>query len=96
MNRVLCKRFVSEQNSYIVICESHLLDKNLEENFYVDPKYFSGVETDLDEALVLAKDADYVTLLGNNVVERAISLGICSPESVRMIGAEMYAEVVKV
>lgn len=96
MKRVLLNRFVSDNRVYIVICEAQLIAKRLDKYFYVNPKYFGGVETDLSLALATAMNADHVTLLGNEVVKRALSLGICDPASIRRIGGTMYAEVVKV
>jgi len=93
---VLVNRFTSEEATYVVVCEETLVNKELEKGFFVDPRYFGGIQTDMDNALITAKEADYATLLGNSVVKRAISLGICSPLSIKRIGKIMYAEVARV
>lgn len=96
MKRVLVNRFTSENRVYIVICERQLVDRRLTQDFYVNPKYFGGVETDINTALAAAMEADNVTLLGNDVVKLAVTLGICSSDSIKTIGGTMYAEVVRV
>ncbi|MEM0121134.1 MAG: DUF424 family protein [Thermoprotei archaeon] len=93
---MLIRRFTTQKAIYVVVCEEELINRELENGFFVDPKYFGGVQTNLNDALAAAKEADYATLLGNNVVERAVSLGVCSSLSVIKIGDVMYAEVAKV
>lgn len=96
MKRVLVNRFVSDNRTYVVICEEQLVNRRLTQDFYVNPKYFGGLESDLKSALAAAMEADNVTLLGNEVVKQAILAGICSPESIKIVGDTMYAEVVRV
>ncbi len=96
LKQVLINKFTSETGIHVVICEKNLLSRELEKGFYVSPNFFGGLEVDLDSALITAKDAHYLTLLGNTVVKRAISIGLCSPSSIKLIGKVRYAEVVRV
>jgi hypothetical protein len=93
----MLKEVTSEGKILVVLCERELLGRLLDNGrFYVDPKYFEGIDTNLDFALDTASKADFLTILGTSVVEQAVKTGLISPDAVKLVGKTKYAEVYRV
>jgi hypothetical protein len=93
----MLKEVNSEGKVLVVLCERKLLGRVLDNRgFYVDPKYFEGVDTDVSFALGIANQADFLTILGTSIIEQAVKAGLLDPTAVKLIGKIKYAEVYRV
>jgi len=76
-----------------------VLGKTLKEGkivFHVNEKFYKGLRVDVEEAVELMKQSDIVNMVGENVVRKAIEVGLVHPEAVLLISGVPHAQIIKV
>ncbi len=92
---VYVKRYSSEGEVVIAICDAEILGTTLKDNnikFYVDPAFYKGELVTLEKALRILSEATIANLIGNNIVEAAIQHGFIHPDAVIVINGVKHAQ----
>jgi hypothetical protein len=66
----------------VTLCDEELLGKKITEDFYINPRFYSGESVDEEEAREMLKDATIVNAVGKNSVEFCIKEGYVDKENV--------------
>ncbi len=95
---VYVKKYVSEGEVVIAICDYEILDKKLVDSdknitFYVDPNFYKGEVMSIANALNMLREATIANLIGKNIVEAAIEAGLISREAVIEIAGIPHAQL---
>ncbi len=92
---VYVKRYEGDGEIIIAVCDADLLGVTLNDDnikFYVDPAFYKGELVTIDEALKMLASATIANLIGNNIVEAAISRRLVHPDAVLVIGGIKHAQ----
>ena len=67
-------KFVDDEK-IVTLCDNELLGKKLTEDFYINPRFYSGDEVNEEEAKEMLKDASIINAVGKNSVNFCIENG---------------------
>uniref|UniRef100_A0A7C4HCL2 DUF424 family protein n=1 Tax=Staphylothermus marinus TaxID=2280 RepID=A0A7C4HCL2_STAMA len=96
---VYVKKHVSGSDVIIAICDYELIGMKIVDNeknisIYVDPFFYQGDLLTIDEALKLLSQATIVNLIGKNIVEAVVKLGLVLKETVVEIAGIPHVQLV--
>ncbi|MEM4620450.1 MAG: DUF424 family protein, partial [Desulfurococcaceae archaeon] len=96
---VYVKKHVSGSDVIIAICDYELIGMKIVDNeknisIYVDPFFYQGDLLTIDEALKLLSQATIVNLIGRNIVEAVVKLGLVLKETVVEIAGIPHVQLV--
>ena len=94
---VYVKKYVSNGEVVVAICDYELLDKKLVDEdkkitFHVDPNFYKGEVMNIVDALNVLREATIANLIGRRIVEAAIEAGLISREAVIEIAGVPHAQ----
>jgi len=84
------KKQVVDGEVIIAACDEnilglHIVDENIKANFYVDPYFYKGELLDLEEAVKILATATIGNIVGEQIVQAALEMGLIHPEAVLRI-----------
>ncbi|MBC7114476.1 MAG: uncharacterized protein PWR13_1407 [Archaeoglobi archaeon] len=95
---MLAKRYRTEKEFLVAVCDKELLGKTLKEgefSFYVSPEFYGGEEITEEELKDLLESATIANLIGHRCVSIAIEAGIIDEEMVLFIQGVPHAQMVR-
>ncbi len=69
----------------VTLCDDELLGKKLNEDFYINPRFYSGDPMDEEKAKEILKGATIINAIGENSVKLCIKEGYVDEEDVMKI-----------
>ena len=92
-------RLIKHQDSSMLnICDSDLLGKTLKrDNFRlkISEKYYADKVVEKDEARDLLKQSDNINMVGKDIIDLSVNMGIGSEEGVKVIDGIPFLIVFK-
>ena len=92
-------RLIKHQDSSMLnICDSDLLGKTLKrDNFRlkISEKYYADKVVEKDEARDLLKQSDNINMVGKDIIDLSVNMGIGSQEGVKVIDGVPFLIVFK-
>ncbi len=84
----------------LAVCDEELLDAKLIDSeigivFHVNKRFYGGELVPVSYALMKAREATILNLVGEKIVEAAIREGLVHPEAVMRIAGVPHAQTVK-
>ena len=82
----------------VAVCDAEVLGKIFEENdlsLEVKKDFYCGNAMPLEECDQYLNEATILNLVGENIVKKAIGLGLVNPRNVLRIGATVHAQMVR-
>ncbi|HEW63780.1 DUF424 domain-containing protein [Fervidicoccus fontis] len=79
------KVFYNERRKFVLVCDFELLGKKFVEGHYildVSREYYEGECANEEEVAVQIKDADYVSLIGDQSVKLGINEGLVHKDAI--------------
>ena len=95
---VYMKVFEVDGEKIVAICDEELLGETFAENgivLRVDPRFYGERLVPLSIALLEARDATVINLVGEKVVEAAIREGLVHPDAVLRVRGVPHAQVIR-
>jgi|ECHnycMinimDraft_1075156.scaffolds.fasta_scaffold00042_18 hypothetical protein len=93
-------KVIKEGNTTLVnVCEKELLGKVFVERgivLHVNEEFYGGEEVSEDEAFALFDSASVVSLIGNRIVDEAISRGFVLRDSTIKVAGVTFAQIYNV
>ena len=92
-------RLIKHQDSSMLnICDSDLLGKTLKrDNFRlkISEKYYADKVVEKDEARDLLKQSDNINMVGKDIIDLSVNMGIGSQEGIKVIDGVPFLIVFK-
>ena len=92
-------RLIKHQDSSMLnICDSDLLGKTLKrDNFRlkISEKYYADKVVEKDEARDLLKQSDNINMVGKDIIDLSVNMGIGSEEGIKVIDGVPFLIVFK-
>ncbi|MBU7046326.1 MAG: DUF424 family protein [Theionarchaea archaeon] len=82
----------------VAACDADIVGQTFEENelyLEVKPDFYCGDAVSLEECDAFFNEATILNLVGQNVVERAVRLGLVNPGNILKIGGTVHAQMVR-
>jgi hypothetical protein len=82
----------------VAACDADIVGQTFEENelqLEVRPDFYCGDAVSLEECDVFLNEATILNLVGENIVERAVRLGLINRGNILKIGGTVHAQMVR-
>ena len=92
-------RLIKHQDSSMLnICDSDLLGKTLKRDKFrlkISEKYYADKVVEKDEARDLLKQSDNINMVGKDIIDLSVNMGIGSQEGIKVIDGVPFLIVFK-
>ncbi|MBU7019173.1 MAG: DUF424 family protein [Theionarchaea archaeon] len=83
----------------VAACDADIVGQTFEDSelqLEVKPDFYCGDAISLEECDAFLVEATILNLVGENVVERAVRLGLVNPRNILKIGGTVHAQMVRI
>ncbi len=98
MSEVYLKVFKDAKYTMVAVCDTGLIGETYRDGrlkLEIKTDFYKGVATTIQEAVRAISTADIANLVGNQIVDAAVSAGLVSPSAILRIAGIQHVQIVR-